>query len=279
MHPDHTLTTDVPLDARGRRRSKATMPGYGRGRTPRSKGRKYPPQPLDATDVFRLMQGAEPQPGRRLRDDEQFAALRLRALIAVLWRTGLRISEALALDADMDLHPVDKTIVVRHGKGDKRRVVGMDDWGWRELDTWMVVRRQLRPSAVFCVLAGPTEGRAIHDSDVRRALHAAGRRAGLKRRIHPHALRHSHAVDLFREGVPEHAIQKQLGHARLDVTQGYLRGLDPRELLMPVIDRRPPTMPVPNLMQTLSQAQRSVGAGPLELPASTGFDIPVEAAA
>jgi integrase/recombinase XerD len=236
------------------------MPGYGQGRIPKSKGLKYPPHPLSPTEVFALLNACEPNPGRALRWDERVSALRLRALIAVLWRTGLRISEALALDADQDLNPVDQTVLVRHGKGDKRRVVGMDPWGWRELEAWMVVRRQIRPGAVFCVLAGPTEGRAIHDSDVRRALHAAGRRAGLNRRVNPHALRHTLAVDLFREGVPELVIQRQLGHARLDVTQGYLRGLDPREVLERVIERRGPTMPVPNLMQTLSQTQRTVGA-------------------
>lgn len=270
MHTEGTPEHGVLLDARGRKRSAATLPGAGRGRVPKSKGRTYPPHPFDPTDVFRLLQACEPQPGRALRWDERVSALRLRALIAVLWRTGLRISEALALDADQDLNPVDQTVIVRHGKGDKRRVVGMDDWGWRELEAWMVVRRQLQPSAVFCVLSGRTEGRAIHDSDVRRALQAAGRRAGLTRRINPHNLRHTLAVDLFREGVRELVIQKQLGHARLDVTQTYLRGLDPREMLEPVIGRKPPTMPVPNLMQTLAQNQRSVGPPPLELPAPDG---------
>lgn len=112
-------------------------------------------------------------------------------------------------------------------------------------------------------------GRAIHSSDVRRALKAAAKRAGLTRRVNPHNLRHTLAVDLYREGVRELVIQKQLGHARLDVTQTYLRGLDPREMLDPVIGRRPPTMPVPNLMQTLAQTQRTVPAGgALQLPAA-----------
>ena len=57
-------------------------------------------------------------------------AIRLRGLIIVLWRAGLRISEALALaESDLDLHR--GAILVRHGKGGKRREVGMDRWGKR----------------------------------------------------------------------------------------------------------------------------------------------------
>lgn len=246
MQNDHTQTNDVLLDARGRRRSKATMPGYGTGRIPKSKGRTYPPHPFEVADVHRLMQAAEPQPGRRLRWDEQMAALRLRALIAVLWRSGLRISEALALDDEQDLDREAGTVIVRHGKGDKQRTVVMDDWGWRELDVWLAQRRLLKPGAVFCVLSGPTEGRSIHGSDVRRALKNAAERAGLRRRCNPHAFRHTLAVELWREDIREHAIQTQLGHARLDVTARYLRGLDPTEVLAPVRARSAPMMPVPH---------------------------------
>jgi site-specific recombinase XerD len=57
---------------------------------------------------------------------------RLRGLIVVLWRAGLRISEALSL-AERDLDPSRGAILVRHGKGDKRREVGMDEWGWEQL--------------------------------------------------------------------------------------------------------------------------------------------------
>jgi integrase/recombinase XerD len=55
--------------------------------------------------------------------------LRMRALIAVLWRAGLRISEALAL-TESDIEPTRGSVPVRHGKGDRRREAGMDDWGF-----------------------------------------------------------------------------------------------------------------------------------------------------
>ena len=57
---------------------------------------------------------------------------RLRALIVVLWRAGLRIQEALAL-AEVDLDHRRGALLVRRGKGGRRREVGMDAWGWDEL--------------------------------------------------------------------------------------------------------------------------------------------------
>lgn len=59
--------------------------------------------------------------------------LRLRAITVVLWRAGLRISEALALN-ETDLEPRRGSLVVRHGKGDKRREVGINRWAWMHLD-------------------------------------------------------------------------------------------------------------------------------------------------
>ena len=60
---------------------------------------------------------------------------RLRGLIVVLWRAGLRICEALAL-AEADLDPRRGSLLVRRGKGGRRREVGMDDWAWEQLQPW-----------------------------------------------------------------------------------------------------------------------------------------------
>lgn len=59
-------------------------------------------------------------------------AARLRALIVVLWRMGLRIHEALAL-SEADLDERRGSLLVRRGKGGRRREVGMDDWTWEQL--------------------------------------------------------------------------------------------------------------------------------------------------
>jgi site-specific recombinase XerD len=168
--------------------------------------------------------------------------VRLRALIVVLWRAGLRISEALAL-AETDLDPVRGAVLVRSGKGGRRREVGMDRWGWEELRPWLELRRSLPVGTWLCVLHGPTAGRPWAASSAREELRAAAVRAGVGRRFAPHQLRHAHAVEMAREGLPITVIQRQLGHADLGVTSVYLRGIDNTEIIDTVHERRPPMMP------------------------------------
>src|SRR5437899_4961468 len=242
MHPEVTPADGRLLDVCGRRRSPATIPGYNAGRPPATKGRRYPADPIAVEDIALLLWACKAASTDRR---HQLSALRLRALIAVLWRSGLRISEALDLE-ERDLNRREHAITVRHGKGDKRRISAMDDWGWRELDHWLAVRRDLKLGQVFCILSGPTEGRSMSGTDTRRQLRELGAAAGLRRRINPHAFRHQHAVELWREGVDVYAIQRQLGHARLDVTAEYLRGIAPMELLGPIGQRRAPTIAVPH---------------------------------
>src|SRR5919106_6443782 len=67
---------------------------------------------------------------------------RLRGLIVVLWRAGLRIHEGLAL-AEADLDQRRGAVLVRRGKGGRRREVGMDGWGWDELQPWLDMRLEL----------------------------------------------------------------------------------------------------------------------------------------
>jgi integrase len=74
----------VLLDAAGHRRSPATMPGYHRGRPPRNKGEQYPADPPTVEEIIAVMRAA----------GDSSEGYRLRALIVLLWRAGLRISEA-----------------------------------------------------------------------------------------------------------------------------------------------------------------------------------------
>jgi integrase len=79
---------------------------------------------------------------------------RLRGLIVVLWRAGLRICEALAL-AEADLDARRGSLLVRRGKGGRRREVGMDDWAWEQLAPWLDVRVELPVGPLFCVSTAP----------------------------------------------------------------------------------------------------------------------------
>jgi integrase len=127
--------TELPLDAAGRRRSPATMPGFHAGRPPRNKGLRYPADPPTVEEIVAVMRAAgDGRPGRRLR-----------ALIVVLWRTGLRIHEALALN-ESDLDRRRGALLVRRGKGGRRREVGMDEWAWEHLQPWLDLRLSF-PSA------------------------------------------------------------------------------------------------------------------------------------
>ena len=74
--------------------------------------------------------------------------MRLRALLVVMWRAGLRVSEALAL-AETDLDRRRGAVLVRSGKGGKRREVGMDDWAWDQLAPWIEARRLMPVGACW----------------------------------------------------------------------------------------------------------------------------------
>jgi integrase len=83
---------------------------------------------------------------------------RLRALIVILWRAGLPISEALSL-AETDLDRPRGAVLVRRGKGGRRREVGIDRWAWDQLQPWLETRAGLPVGALLCVIRGATAGR------------------------------------------------------------------------------------------------------------------------
>jgi site-specific recombinase XerD len=219
------------MDAAGRRRSPATTPGYLAGRAPHNKGMQYPPDPPRPEEIIVVM--------RQAGHDRH--GLRLRALIAVLWRAGLRISEALAL-TETDIDTARGSLLIRHGKGDKRREAGMDPFGFEQLAAWMAHRVLLPVGPLFCVIDGPTRGRRWAATAARCELRQLAADAGVRRRFAPHQLRHAHAVELAREGVAVNIIQRQLGHTDLGTTSTYLQGIDPSEIIDTVRSRRQPTI-------------------------------------
>ncbi len=223
------------FDCAGRRRSPATLPGYHRGRPPRNKGLRYPPDPPTVEEIIAVMRTA----------GGDIDGVRLRALIVVLWRAGLRISEALAL-TESDLDSARGAVLVRSGKGGKRREVGMDRWAWEQLDPWLELRRTMPVGALFCILRSPTRGRPCQAATIRVQLRNAAVKAGVRRRFAPHQLRHAHAVEMSREGVPLLVIQRQLGHANLSITSVYLRGIDNTEIIHTVHERPAPMISASN---------------------------------
>ena len=188
--------------------------------------RRRPPEVLSEAEAIALIKACSSRAPTGIRN---------RALIAVLWRSGLRISEALALELrDVDLEA--GSLRVRHGKGDKSRTVGVDEQTSALLARWLDRRRKLSPGArapVFCTLAGRVDA-----SYVRHLLPRLAAKAGLDRRVHAHGLRHTYASELARERTPINVIRDALGHTSLAVTDRYLRDVAPMHVIDTIRARR-----------------------------------------
>ena len=190
------------------------------------KGLTFPAETLTALEVGSLIwacSGKAP------------SGIRNRALIALLYRSGLRISEALALEPK-DINGDAGEITVLRGKGGKRRVVAVDEGGLRFLERWLERRARLGMNGrqtVFCTL----KGAKMQSAYVRALLPRLARRAGIEKRVHAHGLRHSFASELAAEGHPLCTIQTLLGHSHASTTDRYLRELNPAKALEAVKNR------------------------------------------
>ena len=197
-----------------------TQPGYHRGRVPANKGRTYPAEVLTPDEVIALLGQCS---------QTSSLGLRHRALITVLYRTGVRCSEVLALRLkDIDLQG--GSVAVLHGKGDRRRTVGIDPGASAIVEAWIERRHKLdlpMEAPLFCTLRGTP----MDSAQVRLLLPRLARRARIAKRVHPHGLRHTHAYELMMEGVPMPIIQRQLGHASLATTDTYLSHIAPKEVI------------------------------------------------
>jgi integrase/recombinase XerD len=151
---------------------------------------------------------------------------RYHTLFALLFDTGLRISEA----ADLKAGDVDRAcgvIHVRHGKGNKGRQVKLGDRLYAMLRAhWKQVRMMdphSEPLSKDSLLFSNKAGGRICLSSARMALKLAVQNAGIAKRVTPHTLRHSYATSQLEAGVNLKVVQAQLGHADIGSTQIYLR--------------------------------------------------------
>lgn len=115
--------------------------------------------------------------------------LRMRPLIVLLWRAGLRISEALAL-AESDLDRSRGCVLVRRGKGGKRRQFGMDAWAWEQLEPGFKSASRCA-SVRCCAHRRPDAGAPVVTDGGRATLRHLAVRAGVRRRFASHQLRHA----------------------------------------------------------------------------------------
>jgi integrase/recombinase XerD len=199
-------------------RSPAAAPGYHAGRTPANKGNEYPAEILTMAELRRLIRAPSPKAPTGIRN---------RALIAVMARAGLRCAEALALEK-RDLDMESSYLFVRHGKGNKPRSLAMDLDVMALLQLWLGCRTSLgiKAGKVFCTL----DGQPLKSSYVRTLLPRLAKKAGINKRVHPHGLRHSFAVQMVKDGAPVHEVQRWLGHSNLQTTSIYLDHIAPIDL-------------------------------------------------
>jgi len=156
--------------------------------------------------------------------------IRNRALLTLLYRSGLRVSEAVgdkrrdipALKA-ADLSLTAHSIRVLHGKGDKATTRGFHPSATDAVARWMDTRKAMgiRGGPLFCTL----NGGPIYAQYVRLMLARNAASAGVDKRVHPHALRHTFAWELEQAGVPVSVISELMGHSSIAVTARYLKHL------------------------------------------------------
>lgn len=183
-----------------------------RRRAPRSEG-----EILTADEMKRLV---------RASSSRSASGIRNRALIATVYRCGLRVSELIALDAE----DVDRDARSIRVSSARERVVVMDPGSFWLVEGWIERRREegLEPArALFCTLRG---GR-IKASYIRGLLPRLARKAGIEKRVSTEVIRRTLAVELAREGFPVGLIQAQLGHASPETTSRYLARVTPAEVL------------------------------------------------
>jgi site-specific recombinase XerD len=173
--------------------------------------------------------------------------IRNRALLKLLTKSGLRISEAIGFAGREEVEFTDRDgqvktqkprrsieplrlanvnfdrhdISVLHGKGNKPTIRGFHPSIDDSLHRWIDVRRDLDFNGrqpLFCTL----KGEPLHENYVRAVLGRLKERAGLERRVYPHGLRHTFACELHFRGVDMVTISKLMGHSSIAVTQRYL---------------------------------------------------------
>jgi integrase/recombinase XerC len=166
------------------------------------------PQTVDADRMGRLL---EIPPGDIL-------ATRDRALMELLYSSGLRLAELLALAvADLDLR--DRVVRVM-GKGRKERILPVGRKACEALQLWLKERGHLARSDETALFVG-RNGRRLSPRGVQSRVAYWARRQGLDLRMHPHLFRHSFASHLLESGAELRGVQELLGHADISTTQIY----------------------------------------------------------
>jgi integrase/recombinase XerC len=152
-------------------------------------------------------------------EGQGFIPARDRAVLELLYSTGLRVGELVGLD----LESIDRRLgLVRvYGKGGRERVVPLGDKALRRVEEYLDLAGERRARTGERALFLNQRGGRLSDRYVRVIVDKALARLAAARRISPHGLRHSFATHLLNNGADIRAVQQMLGHSSLSTTQRY----------------------------------------------------------
>ena len=180
---------------------------------------KLPERQLDLitpAELERLMKAPQEAFEKEKDPDKARAYLRDRAILELLFSTGLRISELCSLNSDIDLSRDELSV---RGKGEKIRVVFLSPAAKEAVREYLKARNDME-EALF-VDGRPNKLHRIIPRDVQRHLKSYVARAGITSIVTPHTLRHAFATDLLLNGADIRSVQQLLGHASINTTQIY----------------------------------------------------------
>jgi integrase/recombinase XerC len=141
-----------------------------------------------------------------------------RAMLELLYSSGLRLSELTGLDL-VSVDMADRTVTVV-GKGSKERVLPVGRYALEALETWRAERKRLAAAGETALFVS-TRGARLSPRSVQARVAYWGRKQGLGTRIHPHLFRHSFATHLLESSHDLRGVQELLGHANIGTTQVY----------------------------------------------------------
>lgn len=180
---------------------------------------KLPERQLDLitpAELERLMRAPQDAFEKETDPNKKRNALRDKAILELLFSTGLRVSELCSLNSDLDLSRDELSV---RGKGEKVRVVFLSPASKEAVRTYLKARNDME-EALF-VDGRPDKLHRITPRDIQRHLKTYVARAGITNVVTPHTLRHAFATDLLSNGADIRSVQQLLGHASINTTQIY----------------------------------------------------------
>ena len=193
-------------------------------------GRKFHCEVYTREEVMRMIEAC----------NDGISGLRNKVLLIVLYRCGLRVSEALNLRYS-DYTASEGTLRII-GKGNKMRIVGLDSQTKMNLELWMAKRKEAGINGVgnpplFCGISKQNLAKPIQSVYVRNLVKRLSKACGIEKRVNPHGFRHTFAHELLNEGVGLQHIQLSLGHSQISTTSKYLQRFNPKETIEKIQQR------------------------------------------